>query len=107
VAEAWEREGRDPATLRFSLMTGCIVGADRVEVVRRAGRVTDRTGRGKPEDLLREVEGQWVTGTVDQAIDHLKRLEEAGVERVMLQHLAHDDLEMVALIGTEIVPSMT
>ena len=29
---------------------------------------------------------------------------EAGVRRVMLQHLLHDDLEAVALIGRELIP---
>ena len=47
-----------------------------------------------------------MVGTPQQAIERLKGLEEAGVERVMLQHLAHDDLEMVALIGREIAPAV-
>jgi F420-dependent oxidoreductase-like protein len=107
VAEAWDRAGRDPASLRFSLMTGCIVGSDRAEVLRRAGRVVDRGGRsGGSEALLDEVRGGWVVGTVDEAIRHLRELEDAGVDRVMLQHLAHDDVEMVELIGREIVPAV-
>ena len=36
----------------------------------------------------------------------LKALEAAGVERVMLQHLSHEDVEMVALIGRELVPAL-
>jgi F420-dependent oxidoreductase-like protein len=107
VAEAWEREGRDPSTLRFSLMTGCVVGTDRSEVLQRAGRVVERSGRtGTPEDLIDEVGGGWIVGTVEEALRRLQALEEAGVERVMLQHLAHDDLEMVALIGRELVPAV-
>jgi F420-dependent oxidoreductase-like protein len=107
VADAWEREGRDPSTLRFSLMTGCIVGKDRDEVLRRAGRVADKGGdHATPDDFLRQVEGQWVVGNVDQAVARLQALSEAGVDRIMLQHLAHDDLEMVALIGREVVPAV-
>ena len=45
-------------------------------------------------------------GTVDEAVAKLRAFEEAGVERVMLQHLLHTDLEMVHLIGREIVPSV-
>jgi hypothetical protein len=37
-------------------------------------------------------------------VDRLGELEEAGVERVMLQHLCHDDLDMVHLLGSEVVP---
>jgi hypothetical protein len=35
----------------------------------------------------------------------LKKIEEIGYERVMLQHLVHDDLETVALIGRELAPA--
>jgi F420-dependent oxidoreductase-like protein len=104
VAEAWEAAGRDPAALRFSLMTGCVVGEDRADAVRRAGRVAERRGRSADdgEGLLRESAGEWVAGTVDEARAHLRELGEAGVDRVMLQHLAHDDVEMVELIGREL-----
>jgi hypothetical protein len=44
-----------------------------------------------------------ITGTVEQAIARLKEYEAAGVERFYLQHLAHRDIEMVELIGRELV----
>ena len=37
--EACEKEGRDPATLPLSMMTGWLVGADRAELVDRAARL--------------------------------------------------------------------
>jgi F420-dependent oxidoreductase-like protein len=105
VAEAWEREGRDPARLRFSLMTGCVVGEDRDAVLRRAGRLAALRGQSPDEgDAMLRQSGRFVWGTPDQAAEQLLRLQEAGVERVMLQHLAHDDVEMVELIGREVVP---
>jgi hypothetical protein len=47
------------------------------------------------------VEGRpnWLLGTVDQVVERLQGLESAGVSRVMLQHLDHADLEMVAVLG--------
>ena len=41
--------------------------------------------------------------TVEQVSARLAELEAAGVERVFLQHLDHRDLEMVALVGRELV----
>src|SRR6266571_5150223 len=100
VAEAWERADRDPATLRFSLMTGCIVGTDRDEVLDRARRVQEhRRSADDPADLLRATAAEWITGTVEEVVTRLQTLEAAGVDRVMLQHLAHDDVDMVALVG--------
>jgi alkanesulfonate monooxygenase SsuD/methylene tetrahydromethanopterin reductase-like flavin-dependent oxidoreductase (luciferase family) len=40
-----------------------------------------------------------VVGSVDEIRERLDEYERAGCERVMLQHLLHDDLEPVALIG--------
>lgn len=106
LAEAWEGAGRDPATARLSLMTGCVVGADRAEVEARARRAMAVTGAaGDPEDVIR-AKGAWLVGTPERVVGRLRDLEEAGVGRVMLQHFAHDDLEMVALVGREVVPAV-
>jgi alkanesulfonate monooxygenase SsuD/methylene tetrahydromethanopterin reductase-like flavin-dependent oxidoreductase (luciferase family) len=47
-----------------------------------------------------------VVGTVEEVVARLREYESAGVERVFLQHLDHADLEMVRLIGAEVVPSL-
>jgi hypothetical protein len=43
-------------------------------------------------------------GTVDQAAERLHELDEAGVSRVMCQHLLHDDLDAVGLLGDRLAP---
>jgi alkanesulfonate monooxygenase SsuD/methylene tetrahydromethanopterin reductase-like flavin-dependent oxidoreductase (luciferase family) len=80
--------GREP--LRFSLMTGCVVGRDQGEVEDRIAAWRERTGG---EDAPP------IAGTVDQVIEQVREYEAAGVERVMLQHVVHEDVEMVALLG--------
>ena len=107
LASAWDAAGRDPDTLRFSLMTTCVVGRDRQELRERLGRLLDRTGRsGTPEALMESPPEHWILGTVDQVTERLRGYEAAGVQRVMLQHLVHDDLDMVALIGDALVPAV-
>jgi alkanesulfonate monooxygenase SsuD/methylene tetrahydromethanopterin reductase-like flavin-dependent oxidoreductase (luciferase family) len=86
VRRACEEAGRAP--LRFSLMTTCVLGADEREYERRRARVQELTGQ--------DVGPHMVTGTVEQAAE---RLREYDLDRVMLQHLAHEDVEMVALLG--------
>jgi F420-dependent oxidoreductase-like protein len=103
--EACERAGRDPATLRYSLMAPCVVGEDEAAVRESARRVGERFGR-EPEAVLERYGEFGPVGTVEQVVERLKAIEEIGYERVMLQHLAHDDLETVALIGRELAPAV-
>lgn len=42
----------------------------------------------------------------EQAVRRLTELAEAGVERVMLQHLEHRDLDVLEVIATEVVPAV-
>ena len=95
VDEACARAGREPLT--FSLMTQCVVGADRAEVEERRRRIGELTGK-PPEDRS----GGTIVGTVDEVVERLLEYEKAGVERVMLQHLLHEDLELVDLLGREV-----
>jgi F420-dependent oxidoreductase-like protein len=101
--EACGRAGRDPASLGFSLMTTCVVAGDEAELRERARRVVAITGGSDPEAFLAENRETGVVGTVEDAREHLRALEDVGVERVFLQHLDHRDLEMVELIGSELV----
>jgi alkanesulfonate monooxygenase SsuD/methylene tetrahydromethanopterin reductase-like flavin-dependent oxidoreductase (luciferase family) len=100
VAEAWEAAGRDPGGVVFSLMTGCIVGRDADDLRRRAGLAQERRGGdGSVDEWLDGVRGEWIVGIVDEAVGRLQEYETAGVDRVMLQHQRHDDLDMVLLLG--------
>jgi F420-dependent oxidoreductase-like protein len=103
VADAWEAAGRDSDSLTFSLMTGCVVGATDSEVRARARAVMDKGGAtGSEREWLAALREEWVVGTEAEAVDKLGALDEAGVDRVMLQHLAHEDTDMVHLLGAEI-----
>ncbi|MDX6486620.1 MAG: hypothetical protein QOF43_1773 [Gaiellaceae bacterium] len=100
VSAACERAGRDPSTMRFSLMTGCLVGTTRDEALERAHALYARTSRESDFDSWLETYSQRaVVGSVDEAAERLRAYERAGCERVMLQHLLHADLEPVRLIG--------
>jgi alkanesulfonate monooxygenase SsuD/methylene tetrahydromethanopterin reductase-like flavin-dependent oxidoreductase (luciferase family) len=106
---ACESVGRDPATMRFSLMTGCLIGADAGELRERGRRLLARRGEkdGDPDALVARYRERGVAGTPDEVVERLRELRDAGrVDRVMLQHLQHDDLEIVALIGGEVAPKL-
>src|SRR5438132_6568533 len=103
--QACERAGRDPDTLRYSLMAPIVVGRDERELMESARRVGARFGR-TPEDVLERYGQNGPVGTVEQVVERLKQIAALGYERVMLQHLAHENLDTVALIGRELAPAV-
>jgi alkanesulfonate monooxygenase SsuD/methylene tetrahydromethanopterin reductase-like flavin-dependent oxidoreductase (luciferase family) len=103
--EACERAGRDPATLRRSLMAPLVVGRDDRELHESARRIGARFGR-EPQGVLDRYGEFGPVGTVEQVVERLQHVAELGYDRVMLQHLAHQDLDTVALIGRELVPAV-
>jgi F420-dependent oxidoreductase-like protein len=82
VAAACAEQGRAPLT--FSLMTSFAFDAD-------------------PADY----DPAWLVGPPRAIVNQLNALEGTGVERVMLQHLQHHDLDIVKRIGREIIPQVS
>ncbi len=103
VAAACEQAGREP--IAFSLMTVCVAGRDPEEVVERIRR-RSAVARGDDDPATLLAEENKLVGTVDEVVARLARYADAGVERVYLQHLDHADVEMVRLIGQEVVPAL-
>jgi alkanesulfonate monooxygenase SsuD/methylene tetrahydromethanopterin reductase-like flavin-dependent oxidoreductase (luciferase family) len=96
--EACERGGRDPSTLPFSVMTPFVLDRD------HARRFVDRyPGAGTADEWFAELERRGLAGDL---VAGLHEFEAAGVERVMLQHVVHEDLDVVATIGREIAPAL-
>jgi alkanesulfonate monooxygenase SsuD/methylene tetrahydromethanopterin reductase-like flavin-dependent oxidoreductase (luciferase family) len=105
LARACEREGREP--IPFSLMTACAIGRDESEARERIRRRLERAGQTMDPRTFREQRGDAaILGTIEEAAARLRAYEAAGVERVMLQHLDHTDLDMVELIGRELAPAV-
>ncbi len=100
VTRACEAAGGEP--LPFSVMTGLVVGVNEAEFRDRAERLAQRTGI----DVLSDPPPAWIVGTVDRAIEQLAALRDAGVARVMCQHLLHDDLDVLAIIGGRLAPAV-
>jgi F420-dependent oxidoreductase-like protein len=82
IAAACAAAGREP--IAFSLMTSFAID-----------------GRRDDHDPA------WIVGSLDEMADQLRALEQAGVERIMLQHLQHHDLDAVELIGRELIPAVS
>ncbi|HEX5194017.1 MAG TPA: TIGR03560 family F420-dependent LLM class oxidoreductase [Solirubrobacteraceae bacterium] len=101
LAQACRAEGRP--MLPYSLMTTVLIGADEDELAQRAARLEQRIGAA-PGSTLNESPHGWIVGTVQDAAEQLRALSDAGIERVFCQHLLHDDLDAVALLGERLAP---
>jgi F420-dependent oxidoreductase-like protein len=100
--ELAEANGRDPSSIKRSMMIGCEFGRDDAEV---RSLVKKRTGGNRTADELRESFGLAV-GTASQVVDHLGKLAEAGGERVMLQWLALDDIDRLEAMADQVLPQL-
>jgi len=113
--ETCRAAGRDPSTIRRSVMAGVLVGSDDKELAERADRLmkllgADEEGVGgrapagtDASAWLDHRRPRWVMGTPDEARAMVARYEAAGCERLILQDFIPWDLEMVDLLGREIV----
>ena len=87
VDDAARAAGREP--LRFSMMTSCVVADDADDLKQRLAEFRQLSSSDAPE----------IGGTVEEVVARLREYESAGVERVMLQHVVHEDVAMVNVLG--------
>lgn len=98
IADAWRHAGREPETVRFSVMTGAALGRDEAEADERLQLIRERTGN--PDQELS------FAGSPERVVEQFNRYREAGVDRIMIQLLLHDDLEQIEIIGRELAPAL-
>lgn len=89
-------QGRDPATVRRSLMTECVFGPD------AAALQSKLFIRNQTADELQD--RGLVVGTGSEIVDQLGDWGEAGVQRIMLQWLDLDDLDGLEAFAHAVLP---
>ncbi len=102
--EACEAEARDPRTLPLSLMTSFAIGRTPPDAAERAGWLVARRGQSPGDDPVAALGPHAIAGTPDRALERLAAFAQVGVTRIMLQHLDHQDLESLRVIGELVVP---
>jgi F420-dependent oxidoreductase-like protein len=92
--EILQEAGRPPEQVRRTLMTRALSGRTAADVERKL--------EGQPADELRD--RGVVVGTGPEVAEQLGRLDEAGVERVMLQWLEPDDTDGLEAMAESVLP---
>jgi alkanesulfonate monooxygenase SsuD/methylene tetrahydromethanopterin reductase-like flavin-dependent oxidoreductase (luciferase family) len=107
---ACEAVGRDPGTLRFSVLLWLLIGRDQDELYARARAVSAIQGRPDrdPAEVIAELRasGRYVVGTPDEAAEVLRAFGAAGADRVNLALTDHRDLDQVSLVGDQLAPML-
>jgi F420-dependent oxidoreductase-like protein len=101
VRQACREVGRDPDQIVYSAMVGVLIAESATELEERVHAVLAMTGATDDAHAwLAERRGRWIIGTADEAWERVRALEEAGVQRIMLQDFLPRDVDMVRLVGS-------
>jgi alkanesulfonate monooxygenase SsuD/methylene tetrahydromethanopterin reductase-like flavin-dependent oxidoreductase (luciferase family) len=101
--------GRDPSSIRHSVMTGYIVGRDKSELRDRAGQVSKvvRPLSGMtPDEVIEDRREAWFVGTPEEIAEKMRKVAGLGVDLFMLQHFLLDDSDGLKLLASEVIPAV-
>ena len=101
--------GRDPKTLKRSVMTSYIVGRNRSDQLERAAKVREivpSLAAMSPEEVLESRKTAWFVGTPDEVAEHMREVGKLGVDLFMLQHFLLDDADALELVAKEVLPAV-
>ncbi len=110
LLEHCEAVGRDASTIRRSMMCGFVIGRDEAGVRAHLARIAEALpmlGRGDPAEVLEGVKSRgWLVGTPSEVVEQIGQREEAGIQRIMMQHHAQVDFETLELIAKDVLPQV-
>jgi alkanesulfonate monooxygenase SsuD/methylene tetrahydromethanopterin reductase-like flavin-dependent oxidoreductase (luciferase family) len=110
VIDASCREiGRDPSSIRYSVMASYIIGRDRTELRERAlkmAEVVPGFKRDTPDQILKDALEDGFVGTPEEVAEQMRDYAKLGVELFMLQHFLLDDRDQLELLSKEVIPAI-
>jgi F420-dependent oxidoreductase-like protein len=105
LAEHCAVVGRDPDTIRRSLMIPLAIGRDSADVTRRIAAAR-ASFPALPADERAWQAASFLAGSPDAVVAALKRWEAAGLERVLLQMLDQEDIAALELFSRTVLPAL-
>jgi alkanesulfonate monooxygenase SsuD/methylene tetrahydromethanopterin reductase-like flavin-dependent oxidoreductase (luciferase family) len=108
LARHCEAEGRDPATIRKSMMMFGIVGASEADLDAASLRLMSMFGAPAgttPAQFRQGVRSRgMISGGTDEVVDQIGRLAELGLEEIQFQHFNFDSDSVPEYLAAEIAP---
>ena len=110
VLDAACREiGRDPSSIRHSVMANFIIGRDRDEVRERAlllREIIPSLNGLDANEVIAKIRERGLAGTAEEIAEQINKYSEHGVELFMLQHFLLDDRDALKLLASEVLPAV-
>jgi alkanesulfonate monooxygenase SsuD/methylene tetrahydromethanopterin reductase-like flavin-dependent oxidoreductase (luciferase family) len=107
--ECCRQIGRDPKSIRRSVMTSFLIGRNRDELRERASRIGDVIPRYKnvpPDEVLKTAAASGLVGTPAEIAEQIARMAALGIGLVMIQHFLLDDRDALKLLAEEVIPAV-
>jgi alkanesulfonate monooxygenase SsuD/methylene tetrahydromethanopterin reductase-like flavin-dependent oxidoreductase (luciferase family) len=101
--------GRDPKTIRHSVMTSYLIGRDRSELRERAAqvsRILPPLSGMTPDEVLDNRKHAWFVGTPEEIAENMRGVAALGVDLFMLQHFLLDDSDALKLLASDVLPAV-
>lgn len=111
LADYCREVGRDPRTIKRTLMLTYLIGRNELELREKARRMAAWRGldprAADPDRILEESRRRWMlVGTPREIAAQIRDWAELGVERIMLHMFDLDDLDGLELLANEVVPAV-
>jgi alkanesulfonate monooxygenase SsuD/methylene tetrahydromethanopterin reductase-like flavin-dependent oxidoreductase (luciferase family) len=101
--------GRDPRSIRRSMMATYVIGRDRSDQLERASQILKVATKLKvsgPAELLETRKHTWLVGTPEEIAERIRDLGKLGIDLLMLQHFLLDDGDALELLAREVIPAI-
>jgi alkanesulfonate monooxygenase SsuD/methylene tetrahydromethanopterin reductase-like flavin-dependent oxidoreductase (luciferase family) len=101
--------GRDPSSIRHSVMANFIIGRDRSEVRDRALQLREiipSLNGLDADEVMVKVGMTGLVGTPEEIADQINKHSALGVDLFMLQHFLLDDRDALKLVASDVIPAV-
>jgi alkanesulfonate monooxygenase SsuD/methylene tetrahydromethanopterin reductase-like flavin-dependent oxidoreductase (luciferase family) len=101
--------GRDPSTIRHSVMATYIIGRDRDDLRERAAKMRDFLPSLHNLDIdgaMGAIRKRGLVGTPDEIVEQIRKHAALGVDLFMLQHFLLDDRDALELLASNVIPAL-
>ena len=101
--------GRDPSSIRHSVMATYIIGRDRDDLHARAAKIRDFLPSLHGLDVdqaMDKIRQRGLVGTPEEIVEQIRVHSSLGVDLFMLQHFLLDDSDALKLLASEVMPAV-